>query len=256
MNFKKYLTKENLMKVLYFVVLFSFILPVVFLSIRLAGAPTVDDDFRDKSDYVLMIAECVLGVIVINIPSFLAKKLKFDFPVMLNLMYLIFLYCAITLGEVRSFYYRVPHWDMILHCFSSMMLGTFGFMFVSIINKDEKTTMRLSPLFVSLFAFGFAVSIGVLWEIYEFSFDAILGLNMQKFRLEDGTMLVGREALSDTMEDLIIDALGAFAATLLGFFSLKKKRRSTLLEAEPNPDAAQKTAKDEAHQAHEGGQNL
>lgn len=218
--------KERVLKIFYFVVLFSFILPIIYLSIRLAFAPTIDDDFRDKSDYVLMIAECVLGVIVINLPTFLAKKLKFDFPIVLNVMYLIFLYCAIFLGEVQSFYYRIPHWDTVLHCFSSMMLGTFGFMFVSIINKDEKTTMRLSPVFVALFAFGFAVSIGVLWEIYEYSFDAVLGLNMQKFRLENGTQLIGREALSDTMEDLIIDTLGAFASSFVGFLSLKKRRRT------------------------------
>lgn len=220
----KHVNKNKLLKIMYFIVLTSFILPIVYLVIRFIYAGNDNIGFRDRADYVLMIVECLLGVIVINIPSFLAKKFKFDFPVRLNLMYLVFLYCAIFLGEVNSFYYKVPHWDSVLHCFSSMMLGTFGFMFVSIINKDEKTTVRLSPVFVAFFAFGFALSIGVLWEVYEYLFDGFLGLNMQKFRLEEGALLLGRDALSDTMEDLIIDALGSLVATIVGYLSLLKRR--------------------------------
>ena len=220
----KHVNKNKLLKIMYFIVLTSFILPIVYLVIRFIYAGNDNIGFRDRADYVLMILECLLGVIVINIPSFLAKKLKFDFPVRLNLMYLVFLYCAIFLGEVNSFYYKVPHWDSVLHCFSSMMLGTFGFMFVSIINKDEKTIVRLSPVFVAFFAFGFALSIGVLWEVYEYLFDGFLGLNMQKFRLEEGALLLGRDALSDTMEDLIIDALGSLVATIVGYLSLLKRR--------------------------------
>ena len=220
----KHVNKNKLLKIMYFIVLTSFILPIVYLVIRFIYAGNDNIGFRDRADYVLMIVECLLGVIVINIPSFLAKKLKFDFPVRLNLMYLVFLYCAIFLGEVNSFYYKVPHWDSVLHCFSSMMLGTFGFMFVSIINKDEKTIVRLSPVFVAFFAFGFALSIGVLWEVYEYLFDGFLGLNMQKFRLEEGALLLGRDALSDTMEDLIIDALGSLVATIVGYLSLLKRR--------------------------------
>ena len=220
---QKKINKQKVLKVLYFIVLFSFILPIIFLSVRLGTVEKSAMYFRDKSDYILMITECVLGVIVINIPSFLAKKLKFEFPVVLNLMYLVFLYCAIFLGEVYSFYYKVPHWDAILHCFSSMMLGIFGFMFISLINKDKNTTMNLSAFFVAIFAFSFAMSIGVLWEFYEYIFDGILQMNMQKFKLQDGTLLTGRDALSDTMDDLIIDASGALIAAIIGFISLKKR---------------------------------
>lgn len=224
MKKRKTVNKAKVLKVLYFIVLFSFIVPIVFLSVRLAKANSVETIFRDKSDYVLMIAECLLGVIVINIPSILAKKLRFEFPIRLNIMYLIFLYCAIVLGEVHSFYYTVPHWDTILHGFSSMMLGTFGFMFVSLLNRDKNTTMRLSPVFVAIFAFAFAISIGVLWEFYEYIFDGLWGMNMQKFRLQDGTLLVGREALADTMEDLMIDALGALVSSVIGYFTIMKER--------------------------------
>lgn len=46
-----------------------------------------------------------------------------------------FLYCAVFLGEVRNFYYVVPFWDVILHAFSSLMLGFFGLMVISILNR-------------------------------------------------------------------------------------------------------------------------
>ena len=70
------------------------------------------------------------------------------------------------------------------------------------------------------------MAVGVLWEIYEFTFDGILGLNMQKFRLESGEMLIGREALTDTMEDLIVDALGALVMSVVGFFAIRRNRRN------------------------------
>ena len=221
----KRIRKQKVLKATYFAVLISFIIPLIFLVVMAILALGDAELSRDKSDYILMIGECILGILVINIPSILAKKLKFEFPVTLNIMYLIFLYCAIVLGEVHSFYYIVPHWDMILHCFSSMMLGTFGFMFVSLINKDPNTTMRLSPAFVAIFAFGFAISIGVFWEFYEYIADTFWGTNMQKYRLQDGTILSGNKALSDTMEDLIIDAVGAFIISVSGFFSLKNKKK-------------------------------
>ena len=63
--------------------------------------------------------------------------------------------------------------------------------------------MHLSPFFIAFFAFCFALAFGVVWEIYEYTVDSVAALNMQKYALEDGTLLVGREALADTMEDLI-----------------------------------------------------
>ena len=93
-----------------------------------------------------------------------------------------------------------------------------------LLNKHDNTHVSLSPFFVALFSFCFAVTMGVLWEIYEFSFDGLLGLNMQKFALENGTNLVGRLALMDTMKDLIVDALGAFVVSIMGYISLKYKK--------------------------------
>lgn len=176
---------------------------------------------RIKSDYALMLSQCILGVIAMLLPGLLQKKLRINIPSNMLILYTIFLYAAIYLGEVKSFYYNVPNWDNILHTFSGAMIGAIGFSFVTLLNKTEKVPMNLSPLFVAVFSFCFAVTLGVVWEFYEFTFDGLLGLNMQKFALENGTQLIGRAALTDTMIDLFVDAVGALIISIIGYISLK-----------------------------------
>ena len=224
-DYKEHSLRFN--KILYGFVLTSFILPIIYLTIRLIigqEGDTLASSYRSRADYALMLLECMLGIFVIHAPSFLAKKLRFVFPPFLYSLYIVFLYCAIFLGEVRSFYYAVPYWDNILHCMSSVMSGIFGFMMISILNRGRGATTRLSPVFTALFAFCFSVMVGAVWEIYEFSVDSLFGLNMQKFILEDGTVLVGQEALSDTMLDIIIDCIGAAIASALGFIAAKANK--------------------------------
>lgn len=212
--------------IIYFIVLISFILPIIYLILRLCFPNLVQGTGRSDSDYVLMLLQCILGAVAIHLPTFISRKLNIKIPRLLTLMFLIFLYCAIFLGEVANFYYRIPHWDDILHFFSSMMTGFLGFLTVSLLNSHEKVKMNMSPTFVALFAFCFSVTIGAVWEIYEFSFDGILGLNMQKFRLESGVDLIGRAALTDTMKDIIVDCLGALTASTVGRISLIQKKGS------------------------------
>lgn len=217
---------DRIRKTVWWIVLFSFLIPILFLAVKIATTPSVpvsQEPARLKSDYVLMLVQCILGLIAMLLPVVLARRFEFRLPSTIYFIFIIFLYAAIFLGEVRSFYYTVPHWDTILHTFSGGMLGSLGFSMVSWLNKDEHTSTRLSPLFVAIFAFCFAVALGALWEIYEFTFDGILGLNMQKFMLEDGTKLIGRQALTDTMKDLCVDVLGALVVSVLGFLSLKVK---------------------------------
>lgn len=210
------------------IVLISFIAPMIFIIYKIIVSPTANTEniegVRIKTDYILMLSQCVLGVIAFFLPNILSKKLKIVIPSNMYIVYVIFLWGAVFLGEVRNYYYKVPHWDTILHTCSGAMLGALGFSFVNILNKHEKVHVELSPIFVALFAFMFAITLGVIWEIYEYSFDGLLGLNMQKFALEDGTMLMGRAAVSDTMEDLMVDAVGAFSMATIGYISLKYKK--------------------------------
>ncbi|EKY25825.1 hypothetical protein [Clostridium celatum] len=220
--------KINWQKILNYFVMLSLISTIVYLIYAIAKAPTImnpNEPFvRIKSDYVLMLTQCILGVVAMLLPGMLKHRLRIDIPSNMLILYTIFLYCAIYLGEVKSFYYNVPHWDTILHTFSGAMLGALGFSFVTLLNKTEEVPMNLSPLFVVIFSFCFAVTLGVVWEIYEFTFDGVLGLNMQKFALESGEALIGRAALVDTMKDLIVDALGAFIMSIIGYISLKYKK--------------------------------
>ena len=217
--------KENKFgKVLYILVTVSFIIPIVYLILRMifGGGSQSDAGYHSDSDYLLMLMQCILGLITIHLPSILERKLRFELPSLLYTFYIIFLYCAIFLGEVRSFYYLVPQWDTVCHFCSSMMMGFFGLMVVTILNRDKHLSVSLSPFFVCLFAFCFSVTLGSIWEIYEFAADGLFGMNMQKFMLVDGTLLVGHAALADTMKDIIVDVLGSLLASVIGYFSIRK----------------------------------
>ena len=197
-----------------------------FVRFCLAPAEIAEDTYEKvKADYLLMVVQCFLGTLVMMLPSFLERKFKVVVPSAVVIMYFVFLYCAIYLGEIRNFYYLVPYWDSILHAFSGAMLGALGFILVDLLNKDEHVRVSLSPFFVSVFAFCFALAVGSVWEVYEFSCDAVMGLNMQKHTTEAGIALSGGAALSDTMKDIIVDALSALAVAVFGYVTKIKKKK-------------------------------
>ncbi|MDR0417207.1 MAG: hypothetical protein LBH76_07850 [Propionibacteriaceae bacterium] len=187
---------------------------------------------KTKSDYTLMLVQCLLGIAVIFLPSVLEKQLKLSIPKSILIAYSLFLYCSIILGEVQSFYYRVPFWDTVLHAFSGAMLGLVGVIVIASLNEQDKIRVNLNSAFVSVFAFCFALTVGALWEVYEFTFDGLLGLNMQKHLLESGEPLTGREALGDTMKDLIVDAMSAFAV-IFGYHFRNRAKAIPSLAGEP-----------------------
>ena len=209
-------------------VLISFVAPIVFIIYKIIVSPETNTEniegLRIKADYVLMLFQCILGVIGFFLPNIISKRTKIVIPSKMYIAYILFLYGAVFLGEVRNYYHRVPHWDTMLHTLSGSMFGALGFSVVNILNKNEKVHVKLSPIFVALFSFLFAVTLGVMWEIFEFAVDGLLGVNMQKFALENGNGLVGRLAVVDTMQDLIVDSIGAFVMSVIGYISLKYKK--------------------------------
>jgi uncharacterized membrane protein YjdF len=68
----------------------------------------------------------------------------------------------------------------------------------------------MRPRFVAIFAFVFAVAIGALWEVIEFAMDRLFGTTMQKPILGDPS------GLTDTVWNLIVDALGAAVISAFG----------------------------------------
>ena len=218
---KKIFSKTNFIKFVFI----TMILSSIFVATKMIMAPTVaplnNPDIRIKSDYFLMLLQCILGTFAMLLPGFTEKRLKVSIPTNMIFVYSVFLYCAIYLGEVKNFYYRIPDWDIILHTFSGAMMGALGFTVISFLNKSEKVPVYLTPIFVAFFSFCFAVTAGVFWEFYEYTADGLLGTNMQKFGVEDGTLLIGHYALTDTMADLLVDCIGAFAISVIGYISIK-----------------------------------
>lgn len=220
--------KIDWLKVLNIFVMASLIIAIPIIIIIMILAPSnINPNLpfkRLKSDYVLMLLQCVLGILAMLLPKFLKEKTNIKIPAEMMFLYSLFLYCSIYLGEVRSFYYAIPYWDTILHTFSGGMLGALGFSVITILNKTEKVPVNLSPAFVALFAFCFSVTLGAVWEFYEFTADGLLKTNMQKFASEIGEAYIGRRAVVDTMKDLIVDSLGALFVSIVGYISLKHKK--------------------------------
>lgn len=209
------------------IVFLSMVLSALFIFIRILLAPDtltgeeIQGHVSSKADYVLMLLQCLLGAVAMLLPGWLGRRWQLQIPSVMMMFYVVFLYCAVYLGEVKSFYYLVPHWDTILHTFSGFMLGCLSFSVITLANRSEKVPVSLTPAFVAVFAFCFSMMLGAVWEIYEFTADGLLGLNMQKFVTAEGVTLVGHEALADTMKDLIVDAIGALVTSVVGFISLK-----------------------------------
>ena len=207
----------------------SLLFSIVFTILRYINAPETrpegDESIKIKSDYQLMLVQCCLGIVVMFLPSLIKKKFNLAIPGYMFVLYFIFLYCAIYLGEVRNFYYAVPHWDTMLHTFSGAMLGALGFTIAELLSDSPNSKVELSPFFIAFFGFCFAVAAGAVWEIYEYTIDSIMKLNMQKYAFEDGTLKLGRAALNDTMKDIIVDVVGALIMAVIGFIFKKHGRK-------------------------------
>ncbi|MDX1561429.1 MAG: hypothetical protein R3305_00800, partial [Gammaproteobacteria bacterium] len=131
-----------------------------------------------------------------------------------------FIFAALFLGEIRSYYDRFWWWDIALHASSGLLLGILGFLLVYILNENERADLHMRPRFVALFAFLFAFAVGAAWEVFEFSMDRLFGTQMQKPMFGDDS------GLTDTMWDLIVDGVGAFVVATLGWWYSRKQRRS------------------------------
>lgn len=151
-------------------------------------------------------------------PSILSKKFGVYLPKRLQLIITLFIFAAQILGEIGDFYEKISWWDTMLHTISGVILGLVGFLFVYLLNEKGNINVNLSPSFVILFAFCFALTMGVFWEFFEFGADRIFGYNMQKFRMP------GEDGLVDTMGDLIVDTIGAIIACIGGHIYIKRKK--------------------------------
>jgi hypothetical protein len=148
------------------------------------------------------------------LPFNIEDRYHIKFPVDFEIAIIFFLFASLFLGELGNFYHHFWWWDILLHFSSAIAFGCVGFIILFYLNKSNKISSK--PIWVAIFSFAFAVSVGAVWEIFEFAMDQIFGMNMQK------------SGLMDTMWDLIIDVAGALIASLTGFAYLKGSQRSYL----------------------------
>ncbi len=198
---------------------------------------------------------CVLTIILFTVPAFIEKNFGIDLPDVLEVIILLFIFAAEILGEMGSYYTRVPFWDTMLHTVNGFLCAALGFALTDILNRNEKIKFKLSPIFLTIVAFCFSMTIGTLWEFFEFFCDCFLGKDMQKdyvvnsitsTLLGDGTKaplvvegitetIVNGQKLNvngyldiglyDTMKDLFVNFIGATIFSIIGYFYVKNRGR-------------------------------
>ena len=201
---------------------------------------------------------CVLTLVLFSIPTFVERRIKIDIPNTLEVMILLFIFSAEILGEIREFYLSVPGWDTALHTVNGFLCAAIGLAMIDILNKNDRFSIKLSPMFVALLAFCFSMTIGVLWEFFEYFCDIFFRSDMQKDTLITAIRTVslhpdGRNipisvqdisktvihysqngipstielvgyldiGLMDTMKDLFVNFIGAAVFSVIGYFYTK-----------------------------------
>ena len=197
---------------------------------------------------------CILTILLLYVPSWLQVKLRIELPPPLEITILCFIFAAEILGEVNAFYVNVPNWDTMLHTLNGFLAAAVGFSMVLLLNDDERLTFDLSPFFLALVAFCFSMTIGVLWEFFEFGMDYFFHTDMQKDTVVNAIytvalapsrtnrvvavkgiqdVVINGESLGlggyldigiiDTMKDLFVNFIGAVVFSITGFFYARSK---------------------------------
>ena len=141
------------------------------------------------------------------LPAIIERQLNVQLPVEFTLVTCVFLYASFGLGEMSDFYEKFWWWDLLLHSFSALVMGLIGFLLIYVFYMTYR--IRMAPIYVAMVSFGFAVTIGTIWEVFEFLMDWFFGFNMQK------------SGLVDTMTDLLVDIVGAGIAAVIAYVYVK-----------------------------------
>lgn len=175
---------------------------------------------------------CVMALICINIPAFLEKKFKFYIPNYISIILYVFIFAHYVLGEVLRVYDHSIVFDKILHTTSGVIMSFIGFSFIFMLNKINPKKMKLSPFFIVLFTFCFTMTTEYVWELFEYSADRLLDLNMQRWQdgitetLENGSVISSvpyGSGLKDTMGDMAVNILGCLGVCVYALVGMKLK---------------------------------
>lgn len=201
---------------------------------------------------------CLLSLVLFTIPGIIEEKFKIGIPSLLEAIIYLFIFSAEILGEINNFYGNIPQWDTILHTLNGFLAAGVGFSLIDILNESSKN-IKLSPIFVAIVAFCFSMTIGVLWEFFEYGVDTYLRFDMQKDKIvssissvtldpeknnkaivvkniketqivtdddviviEGGYLDIG---LHDTMKDLVVNFVGAITFSFIGFLYIENREK-------------------------------
>ncbi len=207
-------------------------------------------DNAQISRLILILLQTLMMIALILIPAFLDKVVNIKIPAFMEIIFVLFCFGGVILGDVFNFYGRIGWWDSLLHTISGVLFGIIGYAIINTFNYVEGDKIRFSPLFVSVWVVCFSLAMGAFWELIEYAMDDLFGLNSQQFMdnrgtLPEGTPLVGHAALTDTMKDLFLDLVGSLAISIIGFFDLRKQKKGfTTLKLEVNGKMKEKIDKD------------
>lgn len=207
---------------------------------------------------------CLLSLILLFAPLFIQNKFEITLPNDLEIAIYLFIFSAEILGEIDNFFGIIPYWDIILHTINGFLATAVGFSLVDLLNKNSKN-INLSPFYLCLVAFCFSMTIGVLWEFFEYGCDKFLNVDMQKDTviqkissvalnpdgenkavvvddigktiiydtngdvlqvIDNGYLDIG---LNDTIEDLFVNFIGAIVFSCFAFFDLKHNRSNSFI---------------------------
>lgn len=204
---------------------------------------------------------CGLTLLLLIIPSFVQVTFRVELPTTLEIIILLFIFAAEILGEISEFYLVFPFWDTVLHTLNGFLAAAIGLSLVDLLNRSEKIIFHLSPLFTAIVAFCFSMTIGVVWEFFEFGMDMAFGLDMQKDTIIHAIHSVTLDpagknipyaiqgitqtavngvdmgiggyldiGLIDTMQDLLVNFIGAFVFSVIGFFYVKNQGKKSVAD--------------------------
>lgn len=211
--------------------------------------------FLEKYESVFL---CGCTLLLFLVPAFVQKTFRVELPSLLEVIVLFFIFAEEILGEIGDYYVKFAFWDTMLHITTGFLAAAVGLSLINILNNSERVKLKLSPLFVALVSFCFSMTIGVLWEFFEFSADVLLHTDMQKDtviysissvllnpepvnspviidsitetvvngeRLNvDGYLDIG---LYDTMKDMFVNFIGAVVFSIFGYFYAKHPGKGT-----------------------------
>ena len=205
---------------------------------------------------------CLLVLALFMLPFFIQQNFGIELPSTLEIIILLFIFAAEILGELKCYFITFHHWDTMLHTTTGFLCAATGFALIDILNRNSRIKFQLSPIYVALVAFCFSMTVGVLWEFFEFGMDRLFQMDMQKDTVVnsitsvmldptnsnipvtiDGITSVqvnGQElgfggyldiGLYDTMKDLFVNFIGAVVFSTIGYFYIKHRGQGKLAKA-------------------------